>query len=160
MILGMSTHTFTQVHVLISLISMGTGFIVLLGMLGGRILRYWNGTFLVATIATSMTGFLFPITKVTPGIILGIISLLVLTMAVVALKRGSLRAYVIGAAIALYLNFFVLVVQLFEHVPSLHALAPTGSEPPFAITQAVVVAIFMVLTVRAAKKFGHAGAAI
>ncbi len=159
MILGMSTHTFTQFHVLISLIAIGIGFVVLLGMLGGRIFRYLNGTFLAMTAATSITGFLFPITKVTPGIIFGIISLVVLAIAMVALKRGSLRAYVIGAAIALYLNCFVLVVQLFEKVPSLHALAPNGSEPPFAIAQLVLLVIFVVLIVRAAKKFGPAGAA-
>jgi len=68
--------------------------------------------------------------------------------------RGAWRSvYVIMAMLALYFNCFVLVVQLFEKVPSLHALAPTQKEPPFGIAQLAVLLIFIVLTVLGVRKF-------
>ena len=110
------------------------------------------------------TGYFFPRDHILPSHIVGGISLVLLAIAIYArysrhLAGGWRRTYVISSVIALYLNVFVLVVQLFEKVPALHALAPKGSEPPFAIVQAVVLASFVVLTIRAVKKFGHAGAA-
>lgn len=158
MILGMSTATFTLLHVLISLIGIGSGLIVLFGLILGKLLNGWNGLFLLTTILTSVSGYAFPVHQILPSHILGAISLIVLAIAVVALYAmhlagGWRRTYAISAAIALYLNVFVLVAQSFEKVPALKALAPTQKEPPFAIAQLIVLALFVILTVLAAKKF-------
>jgi hypothetical protein len=116
MVLGMSLATYTTVHVIISLIGIASGFIVLFGLLTGRLLGAWNGLFLVTTALTSVTGFGFPNTKVTPGIIVGILSLIVLAIAIFALYARHLsgawrRTYVIAAMIALYFNVFVLIAH-------------------------------------------------
>jgi hypothetical protein len=158
MVLGMSLATYTTVHVIISLIGIATGFIVLFALLTGRLLGAWNGVFLITTALTSVTGFAFPNTKVTPGIIVGILSLIVLAIAIFALYGRHLsgvwrRTYVITAMIALYFNVFVLVAQLFEHVPAIHALAPTQTEAPFKIAQLLLLVVFAVLIGAAAKKF-------
>ena len=158
MVLGISLATFTILHVVISLIAIGTGFIVLFGLINGKLLSAWNGVFLVTTILTSLTGFAFPNTKVTPGIILGVLSLIVLAIALLALYvfhlRGAWRrTYAITAMIALYFNVFVLVVQLFEKVPALTALAPHQSEPPFQIAQGIVLLLFIILGTRAVTKY-------
>jgi len=156
MIFGMTPHTFF--HVLLSLIGIFTGFIALFGMIAGRGLDGWNGIFLLTTALTSITGFFFPFHKRTPGIMLGVISLVVLAVAIPAryvkhLAGAWRKIYAVTALIALYLNVFVLVAQLFMKVPSRHVLAPTGSEPPFLISQVVVMAVFIVLTIAAAIKF-------
>jgi hypothetical protein len=156
MILGMTTFTF--VHVVISLVGIFSGLVTVFGMIAGKRLDGWTGLFLVMTILTSVTGFMFPYHGFTPAIGVGILSLVALAMAILARYRRHLlggwrRTYVISAVIALYLNVFVLVVQLFEKVPVLHAMAPKGSEPPFLITQAIVMVIFVVLGILAAKKF-------
>ena len=158
MVLGMSLGVFTALHVLISLIAIGTGFIVLFGLINNRLLSPWNTVFLVTTILTSLTGFAFPNTKVTPGIVLGVLSVIVLAIAVIALYIFQLngswrRAYAISAMIALYFNVFVLIAQMFEHVPALHALAPTGTETPFKVAQTLLLVLFIVLIAAAAKKF-------
>jgi hypothetical protein len=156
MILGMTAFTFF--HVLLSLIGIFTGLIAIFGMIAGKRLDGWNGIFLLTTALTSITGFFFPFHGVTPAIKLGIISLIVLAVAIPAryVKHfaGAWRKiYAVTASIALYLNVFVLIAQLFMKVPSLHVLAPTGSEPPFLISEVVVLAIFIVLTIAAAIKF-------
>jgi hypothetical protein len=161
MMLGMSLATFTFVHVLISLIGILSGFVVVFGMLGGNRLNGWTGLFLTATVLTSVTGFGFPNEHVTPGIKLGIISLVVLAITIAARYAfhlsGAWRSiYAIGATLALYLNVFVLVAQAFEHVPALHELAPTGSEPAFFIAQLVVLAAFIVLGIFVTIRFRHA----
>jgi hypothetical protein len=158
MILGMSTAAFTTLHVVISLIGIATGFIVAFGMIGARRLPAWNALFLATTALTSLTGFLFPFKGVTPGIVIGILSILILIVAVVALYSKQLSGgwrgtYVITAMLAQYFNFFVLIVQSFEKVPSLHALAPTGSEGPFKIVQLLTLLLFVALTVVAFKRF-------
>jgi hypothetical protein len=158
MILGMSTSTFTLVHVLLSVAGIGSGFIVVFGLLNRKRLDGWTAIFLVTTILTSVTGFLFPITHITPGIILGILSLLVLTPTLIArylyhLHGGWRSTYVISAMVALYFNCFVGVVQAFEKVPALKALAPTQKEPPFAIAQLALLILFVVLGVVSVKKF-------
>jgi hypothetical protein len=155
-VLGMDLRTFTLLHVLISLVGILSGFVVLIGFLNNRRLDRWTAAFLTTTALTSLTGFLFPSTGATPAIKLGIISLLVL--AITTLTRYPLRlawrkTFVITACAALYFNVFVLVVQSFEKVPALRALAPTQKEPPFAIAQLSVLAIFIVLTVMAVRKF-------
>jgi hypothetical protein len=156
MILGMTTFTF--VHVAISLAGILAGFVAVFGLIAGKRLDGWTALFLVTTVATSVTGFMFPYHGFTPAIGVGILSLVVLAVAILGRYRRHLagpwrRTYVISAVIALYLNVFVLVAQLFEKVPSLHALAPKGSEPPFAITQGIVMVIFIALGIAAARGF-------
>ena len=150
--------TFTLAHVVISLIGIGSGLVVSLGMLNGKRLDGWTGFFLATTVLTSATGFGFPFEHLLPAHIVGVISLVVLALAIFArygrrLAGAWRRVYVIGAVVALYLNVFVLVVQLFRRVPALQALAPTQSEPPFAIAQLAVLALFIVLGVFATKRF-------
>jgi hypothetical protein len=149
---------FTLFHVAISLIGIFTGFIAVFGMIAGKRLDGLTAIFLVATALTSITGFLFPFHGVTPGIILGILSLLVLAVAIPAryvkhLEGAWRKTYAITATIALYFNVFVLIAQLFAKVPALHALAPKGNEPPFLVSELVVMALFIVLAVAAAIKF-------
>lgn len=158
MILGMTTQTFTILHVVISFIAILSGFLVAIGFLNGKRLDGLAGLFLVTTILTSVTGFFFPNSHITPGIIIGIISLAVLTIAVVAQYARALAGawrstFVVTAMLALYFNVFVLVVQSFQKVPGLKSLAPTQSEPPFAIAQGIVLLGFIVLTIFAVKRF-------
>jgi hypothetical protein len=165
MILGMSTATYTLVHVVISLIGIGSGLVVMNGFVRSRRMDGITAIFLTSTVLTSLTGFSFPNEHITPGIVVGILSMIVLTIAIVARyglhMRGASRwIYVITSAIALYFNCFVLVVQLFEKVPALHALAPTQKEPPFAIAQLTVMAIFVVWTIFAVKRFQPGSAKI
>jgi hypothetical protein len=158
MILGMSTAAFTTLHVVISLIGIATGFIVAFGMIGSRHLPLWNAVFLAATALTSLTGFLFPFKGATPGILVGILSILVLILAVVALYSKQLSGgwrgtYVITAILAQYFNFFVLIVQSFQKVPALRDFAPTQSEGPFKIAQLLALVLFLALTVLAFRRF-------
>lgn len=158
MILGMTTSTFTLLHVVISLIGIGSGFVVMYGLLAGKRLDGWTALFLATTVATSVSGFGFPFHRLLPSHIVGGISLVVLAVAILARYALHLAGvwrgiYVVCAAVALYLNVFVLVVQLFEKVPALRALAPTQKEPPFLVAQLVVLALFVTLTLVAAKKF-------
>jgi hypothetical protein len=158
MILGMSIETFTQVHIIISLIGIVTGLVILRGMLASRDSAGWTAIFLVTTVLTSVTGFFFPRDHILPSHVVGVISLAALAVALVALYvqrlRGRWRGLCVGSAVlALYLNVFVLVAQSFMKVPFLNRLAPTQSEPPFATAQLIVLAIFAVLGVRAVKRF-------
>jgi hypothetical protein len=142
---------FTIFHVALSLIGIATGLSVLYGFLTSRRSAVTT-VFLWTTVATSVTGFFFPFHGLTPGIVVGILSLIVLALAIRARNRWR-KTYVITSMIALYLNIFVLIVQLFEKVPALTALAPTQSEPPFQITQGIVLVIFAILTIRATMKY-------
>jgi hypothetical protein len=156
MILGMTTFTF--VHVLLSLVAIASGLIVALGLVGGKRMDGLTALFLTTTVLTSVTGFMFPYHGFTPGIGVGIISMVVLAIAIYARYPKQMtgawrKTYVVAGMIALYLNVFVLIVQSFEKVPALHALAPTQKEPPFAIAQVTVMLIFIVWTVLAAKRF-------
>ena len=151
----------TKIHVVISLIGILTGLVVLIGLISGRRFNGWTAWFLVSTVATSVTGFFFPFHGVTPAIIVGIISLFMLAVAIFAryFRRfvGLWRSiYVVTAMIALYLNVFVLIVQLFQKVPSLKAMAPTQTEPPFLVAQISTFLIFVVLTIAAAIRFRSA----
>ncbi|HET9711610.1 MAG TPA: hypothetical protein VFP64_07005 [Pyrinomonadaceae bacterium] len=146
---------------MISLIGILTGVVVLIGLISGRRFNGWTAGFLVTTVATSVTGFFFPFHGVTPAIIVGIISLLLLAVAIFAryFRRfvGAWRwIYVVTAMIALYLNVFVLIVQLFQKVPSLKALAPTQTELPFLVAQISTLLIFVLLTIAAAIRFQSA----
>jgi hypothetical protein len=163
MTLGLSLETFTIVHVVISLIGILSGFVVVFGLVGGKRFDGMTPLFLTTTVLTSVTGFMFPFEKVTPGIKLGIISLVVLVITIAALYAFHLAGpwrtiYAVGATLALYLNVFVLVAQAFEKVPALHALAPTGFEPAFLVAELVVLAAFLALGVFATIRFRHASA--
>ena len=156
--MSLGLEIFTLFHVLLSLIGIGSGLVVAVGFTKSKLLAGWNTWFLVTTIATSVTGFLFPFHKLLPSHVLGIMSLIVLALAAFALygrrlAGGWRRTYVITAMIALYFNVFVLVVQLFQKVPTLKALAPTQSEAPFKVAQVIVLAAFVLLGFLAAKKF-------
>ena len=150
--------TYTFVHVLLSLVGIGSGLVVLFGLLTARRLDAWTAVFLATTAATSATGFGFPFVHFLPSHGVGIVSLVVLAVATVARYAKQLAGawrwvYAVSAVVALYLNVFVLIVQLFRKVPALFVLAPTQSEPPFAVTQLVVLLLFVALASGAAKRF-------
>lgn len=164
MILGMSTGAFTILHVIITLVAIGSGLIVVGGMFASHKLPGTTALFLLTTALTSITGFLFPIRGFTPALGVGVVACVVLAIALFALYKERLVGawrwiYVITAVASLYFNVFVLVVQSFVKVSALNALAPTQSEPPFAITQAVVLAVFILIAVIAIVKF-RPGAAV
>src|SRR5579864_8503036 len=149
---------FTFFHVALSLVGIASGFVVVYGLLTSKRFDGWTALFLATTVATSVTGFLFPFHHFLPSHGVGIVSLIVLTFAILARYRfrldgGWRRTYAITAVVALYFNVFVLVAQLFMKVPALKELAPTQSEPPFAVAQLAVLLLFTVLTIRAAMKF-------
>src|SRR5262245_21719734 len=146
-----------QIHVLVSLIGIVSGLVVLYGLLTGRPFGAWTSLFLATTIVTSLTGFPLAAFGLTPGRVLGVISLVLLALAVAALYgfrlAGACRWFYVGGAVAaLYLNVVVAVVQSFQKLSFLKPLAPTQSEPPFVVTQLVVLAIFIAVGVLAAMR--------
>ena len=156
MISGLAT--FTLFHVLLSLIGIVAGFAVLRGLLTSNPMNRWTQVFFITTWATVLTGFLFPFNGFTPALAVGILSTLVLAAATAARYlfhyAGSWRwIYVAATVLSFYFNFFVLVVQSFLKIPVLHALAPNGNEPPFAITQGIVLLLFVVAAVRCVRRF-------
>jgi hypothetical protein len=158
MVWGLTLAQFTALHVVISLVGIVSGIVVLVGLVGGRERSGWTVLFLVTTVLTSMTGFGFPVDHLLPSHVVGIISLVVLALAFVAryaqrLRGGWRAVYVVSAALALYLNVFVGVIQAFLKISPLHSLAPQQTEPPFVAAQLVVLTLFVVLTVLAAKRF-------
>jgi hypothetical protein len=149
---------FTLLHVLISLVAIATGFVVTAGLTKGDRMDRMTAWFLGTTLATSVTGFMFPFNGITPGQIFGVLTFLALGPAIYGrykqgLDGGWRKTFVIGSVFALYLNFFVLIVQSFQKVPALKALAPTQSEPPFAVAQLVALVAFLVLGYKAVKGF-------
>ena len=158
MILGMSTATFTLFHVVLSLIGIGSGLVVVVGMWSAKRLAGLTALFLATTVASSVTGFLFHSAHFGAPHVIGLISLVLLVLAILARYSyhlaGSWRSiYVVTAMLALYFNVFVGVVQAFQKLPLLQPLAPTGSEPPFVIAQGLVLVAFVVFTVFALKRF-------
>lgn len=158
MILGMSTATYTLLHVLISLAGIGSGLVVILGLLAGKRMERRTAFFLTTTALASITGFGFPVDHLLPSHILGIMSLAFLAIAIPARYvfhlDGAWRwIYVVSSALALYFNVFVLIVQSFQKVPALKALAPTQKEPPFLVVQLAVLLIFAALTIFATIRF-------
>ena len=156
MILGMSIATFTLVHTVLSLVGIVAGLVTAGAIATGTRLDRWAAVFLVTTVLTSVTGFGFPFDKLLPSHIVGIVSLVVLLAVIVAdyVKHlaGTWRTiYAVGVVLATYLNTFVLVAQLFKRIPVLFLLAPTQSEPPFALTQGLVVLLFVWLGVGAVR---------
>jgi hypothetical protein len=150
-------HTLLLIHILISLAGIASGFVVLGGWISARHLRGWTALFLLTTAATSLTGILLPLNGFTPAVALVILSFLALAVAVFALAvrrlAGSWQTvYAISGLTALYFNFFVLVAQLFQKIPPLRELAPTQAEPPFAISQTLVLALFIILGIQAVRR--------
>lgn len=160
---GLSVSTFTEFHVVLSLIGIVAGLFVVFGLLRRRSFELWTAIFLATTVATSITGFGFPFEKLGPPHIVGIVSLIALAIAIVARYAkqlaGRWRAvYAIAAVVSLYLNVFVGVVQAFQKVDALHALAPTQTEAPFAIAQGAVFLLFAALGFFATTRFKPATA--
>ncbi|WP_128928201.1 hypothetical protein [Bradyrhizobium guangxiense] len=162
MVLGLSLPAFTMVHVIISLIAIAAGLVVMFGLLGSKPMPALTGIFLAFTILTSVTGFLFPFKELLPSHIIGIISLVLLAIACVALYAMKLSGvwrpvYIVTAMVSLYFNVFVLVIQSFLKVPALAALAPAvppapPSGPVFAVVQGLVLVFFVVLPVGAWRR--------
>jgi hypothetical protein len=160
MVLGMSLATFTMVHVIISLIGIVSGVIVLFGILGSQRQPGMTAIFLLFTILTSATGFLFPFTQLLPSHMIGILSLVLLAIACIALYGMKLSGawrwiYAVTALLSLYFNVFVLVIQSFLKIPALTALAPGNppSGPAFAVVQGLVLLFFIVVIIGAVKRF-------
>lgn len=154
----MSIAFLTIFHTTVSLVGIASGLVVVLGMLGARRLPWMTALFLLTTVATSATAFLFPFTRFGQGHAIGVLSLVVLVPTLLALYRfrlaGSWRwIYVAGAVTALWLNIVVGIAQLFGRVAFLNALAPTQTEPPFRLTQLAVLGLFIVLGAFAARRF-------
>jgi len=154
----MSTETYTLIHVVISLTGIGSGLIVLFGLLTGKRLDGLTALFLATTVLTSVTGFGFPFDHLLPSHKVGMISLVALTVALLARYAFHLIGkwrwiYVVTAVMALYLNVFVLVVQSFLKIPALKAMAPTQTEPPFLVAQVIVLVLFIGLGIFAVKRF-------
>jgi uncharacterized membrane protein len=164
MILGLSTSTFTTLHVIISLIGILSGVVVLLGWIGGKRSDLWTAVFLATTVLTSVTGFFFHSAGFGPPQVIGLISLAVLAGAIPALYVFDLKGiwrpvYILCALAALYFNVFVGVVQAFQKLPFLQPLAPTQSEPPFLVAQIAVLVVFVVLGFLSLKRFHPLGRA-
>jgi hypothetical protein len=155
--------TLILIHVLLSLVGILSGLVVFLGMLASKQYEAWTRLFLATTLATSVTGFLFPFHGVGPAHVIGIVSLTVLSVAIYARYGRRLagvwgRIWVVSAVTSLYLNVFVLVVQSFLKIPVLQAIAPTQGEPPFKITQLVVLVLFISLGALATARYRSAPA--
>jgi hypothetical protein len=163
MVLGLSLSAFTTLHVIISLVGIVTGLAIVVGLLTAQRPGGITALFLLTTVLTSATGFLFPADQLLPSHIVGIISLVVLAIALLALYvfhlAGAWRwIYVVTALLALYFNCFVGVVQAFQKIAVLHTLAPNGNEPAFVVAQVVLLADFIVIGVIAVRRFRPASA--
>ena len=143
---------FTLFHVILSLVGIASGLVVMYGFVAGKRLPSWNWFFLFTTIATSVTGFYFPFNGITPGIILGVVSLVLLVLAVTALLQKWTKTYILTAATVEFFNVLVLIAQLFQKVPALHTHAPKGSEPIVAIMQLLALCAFVAVAWVAIRK--------
>ena len=158
MVLTMNLSTFTAIHTALSVIALLSGVVVLIGLLRSQRCPLVTLLYFVTAIATSATGFGFPNTTFTPAEVVGVISLVLLGIAVLARYSyafaGSARwLYVLGVTLSLYFLFFVLVAQAFSKIAALRVFAPTQSEPPFAIAQGVLLLVFVAITVATVRKF-------
>src|SRR3954469_10123961 len=150
--------TLTLGHTIISIVAITAGLVVVGGLIAGGRIDGWTGLFLVTTALTSITGFFFPFGKLLPSHWIGVISLVILPFMIAArywkhLQGGWRGTYVVGTVLTLYLNFFVLLVQLFRRIPALLVSAPKQTEPPFVVTQLLVLALFAWLGTAAFRRF-------
>jgi hypothetical protein len=155
--MGFNLETFTRLHVVLSLVGIAAGFVVVFGWLRGRRLDGWTALFLATTVATSVTGFLFPVDHFLPSHAVGILSLVVLAAAIYAryvrrLAGASRWIYAVSAVAALYLNVFVGIVQAFDKVPFLGKATPEQPTPAFVAAQVLTLVFFIVLAVRTARR--------
>ena len=160
MMLGLSLHAVTLLHVVISLVGIVSGLVVLFGLIKSQPMPGMTALFLLSTILTNATGFMFPLTQLLPSHVIAILSLVLLAIACIALYGMKLSGawrpiYVVTAMASLYLNIFVLVIQSFLKIGPLHALAPSvpPSEPPFAITQGIILVLSIFAIVIAVRRF-------
>jgi hypothetical protein len=158
MILGMSSHAFTLLHITVSLLAIASGIATLCGLLAGRLYGFWNFLFLITASLTSITGFAFPNSHITPGIVVGILSLIALAIAAIALRVRQLNGvsrsmFVVSTVVALYFNLFVLIAQLFRHVQLFKEIDPTGTGPAFAASQLLLLVAFIWLGIAAVMRF-------
>jgi hypothetical protein len=160
MMLGLSLHAVTLLHVVISLVGIVSGLVVLVGLFKSQSMPGLTAVFLITTILTNATGFMFPFKELLPSHIIAILSLVLLAIACFALYGAKLAGawrpiYLITAIVSLYLNVFVLVIQSFLKIGFLHALAPSvpPSEPPFAVVQVIVLVLFVVAIIRAVRRY-------
>jgi len=158
MVLGMTVETYTKLHVVISLIGIVSGLVVVFGMLNRQLRDGWTTIFVWSTVLTSVTGFGFPFDHLLPSHKVGIVSLIVLVVVIVARSRAHREGlwrviFPLGCVLALYLNVFVLVVQSFQKIPALNALAPTQSERPLQLVQLAVFALFVWFAVASMRRF-------
>ena len=154
----MILYIYTIIHTLISLAAIFAGLVVLFAMLSGSHAKGWTKWFLITAVATTVTGFFFPFHSATPAIVLGLITVPVLAITIFARYSRRLAGawrwiYVVGAVMTLYFNLFVLVVQLFQKIPALHAIAPTQTESPFKFTQLAVLMVSVLLGIVAVIRF-------
>ncbi|MGA2651694.1 MAG: hypothetical protein ABSF28_14275 [Terracidiphilus sp.] len=149
---------FTYLHVFLSVVGLGAGVFVVLGFFSSKKFSILTATFIVSTFLTSLSGFLFPFHGVTPGIVLGVLSIIDLFVAIYALYAKKLAGvwrttYVISACVALYFNFFVLVAQAFDKFRALHSIAPSQTSPGFVIAQLALLVLFILITIRSVQRF-------
>lgn len=153
--------TLVGFHTIISFVAILTGIFVVARLVGGSLPPLWTEFFLATAIVTSATGFLFPFSQVLPSHVVGAVALVVLAATLVAQYvfhfAGPWRAtYAIGLVASLYLLLFVLIAQAFMKIAALNRLAPTQGEPPFAIAQAILLAVCIFIGWRALRAF-HPG---
>lgn len=151
-VLGLSVPMFTKLHVVISLIGILAGLAFFFGVARGGWSKNANRVFYAFTALTSITGFLFPPKPIGPPFIFGVVSLVVLALAALALRGGWRRSYLGLALFAQWLNMVVLVVQSYQKIPQLHALAPLGNEPAVLATQGAVVVLLAWLGWKALRR--------
>lgn len=145
---------FTVVHVALSLVGIGSGLVVIAGFQKLRASDFWTGLFLVTTTATSLTGFFFPFKGITPGMVIGIISIFVLALAIVASRKHLRRTFILTVALAEYLNVLIFIVQLFAKTPALREYAPAGGGPIVSTVQLTALLVFAAITIVSIRKPG------
>jgi hypothetical protein len=165
MVLGMNLLLFTRLHVMLSLIGLGAGLFMGFGMIRGKAWPAMTATFVAATGLAIVTGFLFPFLGITPGIVFGIFALVALGIAVVARYGKHMagrwrKAWVVSAMVALYLNFFMFIIQLFDKTPGLQAMGEVQKETVFAGAQLAVLVGFILWTIKAVRQFKAETAAV
>lgn len=165
MIFGIGITTFTLIHTVLSLLGIFAGLVVAGGLVAGKRLDGWTGVYVVTTVLTNVTGFGFPFVTFLPSHAIGVLSLVVLAVVIVAryvkhLEGAWRGVYVVTTVLALYLNVFVLLNQLFRHLPALIVAAPHQKEPPFVVTQVLVLVMFLWLGKAALKGFHGETAAL
>ncbi|WP_119390132.1 hypothetical protein [Taklimakanibacter lacteus] len=152
----------TIVHTILSFVAIGVGIKAIVGLFQGAHSNWWTRRFFELALAVTFTGFIFPFAGVTPAFATGIVSAVILIAWFLAHRAHIVGAwrwiYVLAMVASLYLLIFVTIAQAFQKVPFLNALAPTGSEPPFAIAQAIALVIFIVIGTLAVRRFRPAGA--